>query len=337
MKKILFISILIITGFSACKNFDIDHPDFKYTSGYFPYQFPVRTIVLGEYIYDNTNDNNHLFLISTAIGGIYENKTDRVFDIQVDNNLCKQLLFNEEGEAVVAMPSNYYTMAANQIVVPKGKMNGGVKVQLTDAFFNDPDATKLKYVIPVRLMASNDVDTILVGQSSNPNADVRVASQWDVAPKNFTMFAVKYINEFHGSYFRYGSSKVKDGTGNVLENTTYSEEFVTKNPVVELVTTARHEVSITSYFQSKIMSGEIVMLLTFNGNNCTIKAPEGSAYTISGTGEFQDNKYSWGNKERDGIVINYTISDGTNTYEASDVLVLRDRGVVMELYAPVVS
>ena len=72
MKRILFLLFVAITVVS-CKNFDIDHPDYKYTSGYFPYQFPVRTLVLGDYIYDNSNDNAHKFLISTAIGGIYNN------------------------------------------------------------------------------------------------------------------------------------------------------------------------------------------------------------------------------------------------------------------------
>jgi len=47
MKKIFLILTLAI-GLFSCKNFDIDHPDFNYTSGFFPYQFPVRTLVLGD-------------------------------------------------------------------------------------------------------------------------------------------------------------------------------------------------------------------------------------------------------------------------------------------------
>ena len=335
MKKILFISVLVATVITSCLNFVIVHPDYKYTSGYFPYQFPVRTLVLGDYIYDNSNDNAHKFLISAAIGGVYTNDKDRVFNIQVDNTLCDNILFATGGDEVVAMPANYYTLGANKITVPKGAVNGGVEVQLTDAFFNDPNSIKNTYVVPVRLVSSNDVDTILVGQSPNPNADPRIASQWVIPPKNFTMFAVKYINEFHGTYFRYGSSKVKDAAGNVVENTTYSEQYVEKNPTVKLVTTGRYQVSLSTYFQSSVMTGAIKMLLTFSGNNCTITAPLGSSYTITGTGEFQSKKYNWGNKERDGIVLKYTISDGVNTYEADDVLVIRDRGVVMEIYTPV--
>lgn len=336
MKKAIFLSVLLVVCFTSCKNFNIDHSDYKYTSGYFPYQFPVRTLVLGDYIYDNSNDNAHKFLISAGIGGVYTNEKNRIFTIRIDNSLCDNVLFSEGGRQIKALPANYYQLSENQIIVPKGKINGGVEVQLTDAFFSDPDAVKNTYVVPVRLVSSNDVDTILVGQSPNPNADPRVASQWNVAPKDFTMFAVKYINEFHGTYFHYGSNNIKDLSGNVVESTSYSHQYVEKNPIVKLVTTARHQVSLSIFFQSKIMEGSINMLLAFSGNNCTVSAPAGSPYTISGTGEFQSKKYSWGDKERDGIALKYTVSDGNHVYQAEEVLVIRDRGVVMEVYSPVV-
>ena len=88
---------------------------------------------------------------------------------------------------------------------------------------------------------------------------------------------------------------------------------------------------------STAMGGEINMLLNFSGNNCTVTAAEGSPYTITGSGEFKSKAYEWGNKKRDGIVLNFTVSDEVSTYTASDVLVLRDRGVVMEVFSPEVQ
>ena len=67
MKKI-FLILTMFAGLISCQNFDIKHPDFNYTTGYFPYQFPVRTLVLGDYIYDNANDNAHKFVVSVAMG-----------------------------------------------------------------------------------------------------------------------------------------------------------------------------------------------------------------------------------------------------------------------------
>lgn len=337
MKKI-FLILLIAIGLFSCENFEIDHPDFDYTSGFFPYQFPVRTLVLGDYIYDNSNDNAHKFVISVAMGGVYENDRDRVFDIQVDESLCNNVLFEEGGKPVKALPANYYTLSStDKIVIPKGKMNGGIEVQLTDAFFADTLAIGLNYVVPVRLKGSNDVDTILTGNSPNPSADVRDASQWTIPPKNFTMFAIKYINEFHGTYFHYGSSKVRDATNSEVETTTYSEKYVENNPRANLVTTARNQVALSLNLKSEIMTGTVDVLLNFSGSKCTITASPGSTYTVSGTGEFKTDAYNWGNKKRNGITLEYTISDGANTYSASDVLVARDRGVVMEVFSPVVQ
>lgn len=334
MKKLLLILSLTI-GLISCENFDIEHPDYAYTSGFFPYQFPVRTLVLGDYIYDNANDNAKKFVVSVAMGGVYENKQDRAFQIEVDNSLCNNILFSNGGDQIKALPSNYYTLSStNKIVIQKGKMNGGIEVQLTDAFFADPQAIKNTYVVPIRLKSSSDVDSILVGNSSNPNADPRIASQWIIAPKNFTMFAVKYINEFHGTYFHYGASTVKDAANAVIETTTYSTPYVENNPITKLVTSGRNQVTVSTNMHSTKMPGGINMVLNFTGNNCTIAAATGSAYTISGTGEFKSKAYSWGNKQRDGIVLNFTISNGVNTYTASDVLVIRDRGVVMEVYNP---
>jgi hypothetical protein len=335
MKKILLL-LLILSGLFSCENFDKVHPDFDYTAGYFPYQFPVRTLVLGDYIYDNSNDNNQKFIISVAMGGVYENSKNRVFNIQVDESLCDNILFNTDGDLVRALPSSYYTLSSiSQIVIPKGKLNGGIEVQLNDAFFNDPLAITLGYVVPIRLTGSNDVDTLLVGKSDNPNADPRDASQWITPPKNFTMFGIKYINEYHGNYFHYGQSSVKDNGNNTVENKTYNAAYVENNPIARLNTTARRQVSFKTFLRSDVMSlGEVELLLTFNGNNCTITAAPGVNYTVSGTGEFKSKAYSWGNKDRDGIVLNFTLTNGIHTYQASDILVIRDRAVVMETYSP---
>ena len=317
MKRIILI-IAIVAGLFSCSNFDREFVDYDYTSGYFPYQYPVRTLVLGDYIYDNTRDNAHQFVVSVAMGGVYENTKDRAFSVTIDESLCNNLLFTTGGAEVKALPSNYYTLASNnQIVIPKGEVNGGVVVQLTDAFFNDPLAIKNTYVVPMRITGSTDVDTILLS-------------------KNFTLFAVKYINEYHGTYFHYGTSSVKDPLGAQVETTAYnSEKYVENNPTVNLVTTGRHTATVTTSFESKIFTGNFTLLLTFSGNNCTISAPNGASYSVSGTGEFKPKAYAWGNKERNGIVLNYTITSDKGTYTASDVVVERDRGIKMEVFTPV--
>ncbi|MDP4188871.1 MAG: DUF5627 domain-containing protein, partial [Bacteroidota bacterium] len=55
---------------------------------------------------------------------------------------------------------------------------------------------------------------------------------------------------------------------------------------------------------------------------------------ITGTGKFSKDADEWGNEKRDAIYLNYQFSNGTNTYSATDTLVVRDRAVVMETYTP---
>jgi hypothetical protein len=319
MKKIHKITVLItaVITFSACSNIERQFDDYLYTADYFPYQYPVRTLILGDYIYDNDNDNAHKFVISVAMGGVYDNRQDREFKIAVDESLCSNLLFSAGGSEVKALPSNYYTLASETVIIPRGKVNGGVDVQLDDAFFDDPLAIDNTYVVPLKIIASSGIDTVLLS-------------------KNFTLFAVKFINEYHGTYFRYGTGSVKDPQGTVIENTAYNtEKYVENNPVLKLLTTGRHQVSASFGFQSRIFTGTLSLLLDFNGNSCTVSAPPGSAYTVTGSGEFKSKAYEWGNKERDGIVLNYTVTDSKGSYTAGDTLVIRDRSIVMELFSPV--
>lgn len=319
-------------GLVSCHNFDTDFPDFDYTTGYFPYQFPVRTLVLGDYIFDNENDNAHKFVISAAMGGVYSNSKNRVFNIQVDESLCNNVGFSGGG-AIKALPSTYYTLSnASQITIPSGSVNGGIDVQLNDAFFNDPDAIKNTYVVPIRMVSSNDVDSILVGDPAVANPDVRFESQWAITPKNFTMFGIKFINEWHGNYFHYGSSTT-NGTAKA-----YKEIYVEYNAVCKLVTTGRNQVSLTRKLDSDSWAPEVTLLFNFSGDNCTITAPAGAGYTVSGQGTWnkdQGDYDSFGNKPRNVLSYSYTVSDGTNTYSAQDNLVARDRAVTLETYTPV--
>jgi hypothetical protein len=338
MKKVLVLIIVLFSGLIACENQENEFSDFDYTTGYFPYQYPVRTLVLGDYIYDNTNDNNHKFLISAAMGGVYSNDKDREFDIEVDESLCNNVLFESTSEPIRLMPEEYYNLSSSEkLTIPSGEFNGNIEVQLTDAFFNDPLSIKLAYVIPIRLLGSADVDSILQGKPSVINPDPRLADQWEIAPKDFTMFAVKYINPYHGKYLHRGESIVKDASNTVLETNVYRTTYIVDNELWDLVTTNMNQVSVEGNIRSSIITGTLKILLTFSEDgNCSVKEAAGSAYTITGTGKFLKDADEWGNKKRDAIHLNYQLSNGTNTYYATDTLVIRDRAVVMELYTSTV-
>src|ERR1043165_10254330 len=93
MKRSFLALVVLLTMLTAC-NKDWSFPDYKYTTVYFPYQTPVRTLVLGEDIYDNTLDNQHKCMIMATMGGVYENTKDIVIAVSVDNSFLQKVKFN---------------------------------------------------------------------------------------------------------------------------------------------------------------------------------------------------------------------------------------------------
>lgn len=106
-------------------------------------------------------DNEHKCQIMATIGGIYDNKKNVDIGIRVDNSLCDGFAFESTKGDLEPLPSTHYTLSDDKIVIQKGKVLGGVTVNLTDAFFNDPKSTKLNYVIPVVMTGVQNADTIL--------------------------------------------------------------------------------------------------------------------------------------------------------------------------------
>lgn len=336
MKKILVI-LTLFTGLIACENQKNDFPDFGRTDGFFPYQYPVRTLILGHDYTDNTNDNNHKFLISATFGGVYENKLNRVFTIELAPGLCNKVLFSSTNDTIHIMPAAYYTLASTQITIPAGEIHGGVEVHLNDAFFNDPLALKLTYVIPVRIVSATNIDSVLRGKPTlgKLNPDPRLTTDWAILPKDFTMFGVKFVNPYNGSYIHRGVNIVKDGSGTVLETNVYHTYYVEKNEIWSLVNTSKNQVTVQGNTHSTLVPGFLNMNLTFAGDStCTIAQATGSTYTITGSGKFISNSDIWGNQPRNAIFMSYQLTSGTNTFSATDTLTVRDRAVTMQTFAP---
>ena len=344
MKKIVYLSIGILAIFSACENQEWEFPDFDYSTVYFAYQSPVRTITLGEDIYDNTLDNLHRCRIMATMGGVYENTKNIVIDVAVNNSLCDSLgMVNASGDTTVglAMPSDYYTLPAEmQIMIPSGEMMGGIEVQLTDAFFADPLAILNTFVIPLVMTSVSNADSILSGSTELDNPDRLVAADWTTVPKDYVLYAIKYINPWHGFYLRRGIDNVTGNSGNTALDTThiYHEKYVEWDEVCQAATLSMNEVIL--YLTTKEVGNITVpfeVVATFDeNNNCTLSNSDTASYSLSGNGEFVDNGDMWGDEERDVLHLDYTIDFGTTTHSVTDTLVMRNRGVNFETFTPVV-
>ena len=341
MKKVLLIAFVLLAIFTAC-NKEQEFKDYKYTTVYFPYQSPIRTLVLGEDLFDNTLDNQYKFKVMATMGGVYENKKDVTINLEVDNSLAERLRFGSpSGDSVYALPASYYTLPRDRrIVINPGEIMAGLEVQLTDAFFQDPRSVNNTFVIPFRITSVNGADSILGGKSSVATPDRRRPTDWAVAPKDYVLYAIKYINPYHGTYLRRGVDVVRGNGNTALDtNIVYRAQFVEKDELANLVTLSLNQASLSLNAKNKgNVNQPFRAILNFdNQGKITVSKPDTvSTYTVSGNGEFVKKGDAWGNQPRDVIRLQYQVNFGATTHSFSDTIVLRDRGVKFETFTPVI-
>ncbi len=332
MKKILLLLSLAILLFS-CENQEIEFPDFSYNAVYFPVQYPVRTLSLGEDRLDNSKDRELKFDIGISIGGMYENEQDWTVSYVVDESFCVGLVNN-----VLPMPQEYYTLnPIDEVVIPSGSFSGLIEVQLTEDFLYDSLATSNHYVIPLRITGT-DADSILTGLPLIPDADKRIASQWDAGapPKDFTLFMVKYINEYHGSYLRRGVDYTLDVSDNPIDTSVYRQKYVEEDQVVHLSTIGRRE-DMTNFLGVNT-GADYAAKLVFEetAGTVSVDSSEVSSFPVTESinGLYVPDGDSWGGKDRDAIYLNYKYNDGNNDHLVFDTLVFRERGIKYEQFIP---
>ena len=340
----------------SCYNTENEFPDYEGgTTAYFAYQYPVRTVVLGNDIYDNTLDNAHKIQIWSTMGGAYGGR-DAYVDVAVDETLCDNLYFIDEGgnaaEPVLPMPASYYNLASN--VIPyNGDSRGYVEVQLTDAFFSDPKAVENTYVIPLLMKGVRGIDHILTG---TPREDIDFSpartntEYWRVQAKDYVLYCVKYMNPWQGKYIRRGVDNVTENGvttkivrkdfdlyNSDLEH--YTENPVNQNDEICSITTKNMTQAIFPVsFRNSGASIGCHLILTFNGNQCTISCDDENV-TATGSGEFIEKgsgrpeykDYQWQGEvkadERDILRLSYDVNFANNGIQVSstDTLVIQTR------------
>ncbi len=345
MKKIFHITLIILLVFIAsCRNDDWSFPDYKYQAVYFAYQYPVRTIVLGDNIFSTDLDNKHQFSIMATTAGVYNNNKDVKIDFEIDSSLLKNLLFEAGGDDIEPLPSKYYSIESNQIVIPKGELIGGVKIHLSDDFFKDPKALKKAYVLSLRMTGVENADTILSGQPKELVHDPKRGhvEDWEIQPKDFTFYAVKFINKWEGFYLCRGRDVIKGDPGyeNLDSVSIRHEDFVVDDQVVKLNTVSLTETEFSVVYKNKMGQNTTVTLILKFGKNGNISfSDNANGYDVSGTGKFIKNgaKDSWGGEDHNLITLDYEVKFNNYTIHTKDTLIMRNRGVSMETFSPVLK
>ena len=310
-------------AFWSCENGDIDFPDYEEgTTVYFPYQYPVRTIVLGDDEYDTSLDKAHKCQIKATFGGSYNGSNGSV-TVAVADTLCDNLFFEDGVTPVMAMPERFYKLSTMTLAF-NGTFNGITEVQLTDDFFADPDAVKNTYVIPLVMTSQTGFTRILTGRLNEGASGSRTdESIWDVKPMDYVLYCVKFQNKYSGFWLTHGTTSTAD---------------IEKAQPVEVKTLSLSDCSYSVSYQDGDQIYQADLKLSFDGsNNCTISSLT-DGVTASGTGSWGDNTEikAWGNKDRDGMELNYTVDfGGGKKFSTHEKMVWQRSGVTIEEFVPV--
>ena len=227
-----------------------------------------------------------------------------------------------------------------------------MEVDFTDAFFNDPKTIENTYVIPLLMTKVNGIDHILTGTPREGLTPSRTDTEsWDVLAKDYVLYCVKYMNPWQGKYIRRGVDVVtengvtktivrKDTTLVNTDRERYKENPVNQNDEVCAISTKNMTQAIfPTSFKTSGASIACKLILTFNGNKCTISTEDPNV-TVTGSGEFIEKAttqeaykdYQWGSMngelmQRDVLRLAYNVdfTDKNIQVSTNDTLVVQTR------------
>lgn len=295
---------------TSCESGDNDFGYDGETMVYFSNSGSDRILELGEdQEADLTDDNNHIVNIKAFVAGGYGNNNNVKVDYVIDPALCDGYKIN--GAAIDVMPSNYYEVQnPNQFTIAAAQQLGGVKVKLTDAFFEDAKSWESGYVIPVKLTKAEGVSKILSG-------------------KDMTFYRVKFVNPWTATYLRKGKDVI-----NGTETHRYFQ-YVEKAEVIKVITKGLNKSQVTVAFKDAAgVAHDVNLLLTFNGDDCTISSNT-DGVEVSGSGKFVKKDQLMGEFKRNTLYLNYNVkSADLGTIETTDTMVVRNRGIEFKTFEP---
>ena len=367
LKKYIFGIILgtVSLTYTSCYNSDREFPDYQEgTTAYFAYQYPVRTLILGNDIYDNSLDNSHKCRIWSTMGGAYGGR-DAYVDIVVDESLCNDLYFTDDGgnaaRPVRPLPSSHYRLMSNTIPY-NGDPRGYVEVEFTNDFFDDEKSVENNYVIPLLMTDVRGIDHILTGKPREGLSPSRTNTEdWDVLAKDYVLYCVKYMNPWQAKYIRRGVDNVTEkGVTKTIVRKDFSLvnsdlEHYTENPVNqydEICSITTKNMTQSNFKVSFKTSGASIscnLILTFSGDKCTVSTAD-DGVTATGSGEFITNgterpeykDYQWGSNngqpvQRDILRLTYNVNFANSDIQVAtnDTLVVQTReSNIKEFFTP---
>ncbi len=307
MKKI-FVFLLLVAGMLSC--YDDYIKDFDYDVVYFPYQTDVRTFVVGEAMEIE---------IGVDLGGVLENKHDRIVQFQIDNSLINEgtLSTMKSGlsyisqavagvEELKQIPSNYYTLSDNgKFVIKSGDHVGIITLKANaDAFLADSATLVSTYAIPFRITDA-DADSIL-------------------ETKDYAVIGLKYENMLFGNYWHGGVTTIKDATGSVIDEVKYYTAIPSPDSKAWSLTTMSPNSLVTNGVSDLSSSSKKELKITLNEGNVDISSMPGATFVVMPDEQSSYNQAKLLQDRKVFLSYKYLNDDG-NWCHAKDTLTFRNR------------
>ena len=309
MKKILAIIFISITVVSvSCYESYIY--DYVYSGVYFPFQYNVRTFVVGE---------GMKVEVGVVLGGVRENTMDRDINYELRESLVSHASLTMMKQSTYAhikdyvapvtalekLPANYYTLSnSNTMVIEQGEHTGTVTVKADSAnFLSDPLTLTSKYVLPFYI-TGGEVDSV-------------------VEPLRFAVIGLRYENMLFGRYWHGGAALV-NRPGKSDTTITYKTTIPTPDSKVwTLKTFAPDSLYANGYLDQVTAKNE--MKLALNGGNITIVSSKTSTYKILPEGTSSYNRAKLLQDRKIFLKYSYVNTSNGNTYHCTDTLSFRNR------------
>ena len=164
--------------------------------------------------------------------------------------------------------------------------------------------------------------------------DASTGGNWSVQPRDYVLYAIRYVNPYQGSYLRRGIDAITKADG--TKATAVRHAQYVENDEVVFTSTMGLNKTILPVTVKKDDGNAVTfnLTLTFSADGTCSVTSDNADYEISGNGKFvsKGEKHSMGGKDRDGLYLDYKVrlkNHGNLEYATKDTLVLRSREVKM--------
>jgi len=315
MKKILGLILLALLVTSCYKDYVKDFTNAQglpNTTIYFPYQYDVRTVVVGE--------GMNYIKVGVTLGGTMNNVIDRTANYTLDNTLITPAILASmktgatyiknavaNTTTLLPMPVAYYSLSnASQMIIHKGLFEGDVTLSLDSTkFLADPLTLNGNYCIPFWIQNAQS-DSLIQAKRSN-------------------VVCLKYENMLFGNYWHGGITIRKDATGKTIDTVKYYTTIPTPEAKIWILkTVAPWDLIVNGYSDQVTTKTGGEFKISLSGTNVVISSVAGSTFVVTpnGTSTFNKPKLLQDRK----LFLNYTYVNGTGlTCYAKDTLTFRNR------------